>query len=85
MVTVAIRRKNNVYLLKVFIDIGLGSKEGNMWYGTLRPPRQLMDDNDVWIDTPGDTVVINKDNYTTFLNEDEPLAAILNDLWLGGD
>ena len=85
MVTVAIRRKNNVYLLKVFIDIGLGSKEGNMWYGTLRPPRQLMNDNDVWIDTPGDTVVINKDNYTTFLDENEPLAAILNDLWLGGD
>ena len=85
MVTVAIRRKNNVYLLKVFIELGLDSKEGNMWYGTLRPPRQSMDDNDTWIDTPGDTVMINKDNYQTFLEEDEPLAAILNDLWLGGD
>jgi len=84
MVTVAIRRKNNVYQLKVFIEIG-NVKEGNMWYGTLRPPRQLMDDNDVWIDAPGETVMINKDNYTTFLDGDEPLAAILNDLWLGGD
>lgn len=85
MVTVAIRRKNNVYLLKVFIELGLDSKEGNMWYGTLRPPRQLMDNNDTWIDTQGDTVVINKNNYKTFLDEDEPLTAILNDLWLGGD
>lgn len=85
MVTIAIRRKNNVYSLKVFIELGLDSKEGNIWYGTLRPPRQLMDDNDMWIDTLGDTVVINKDNYTTFLDEDEPLTAILNDLWLGGD
>lgn len=85
MITVAIRRKNNVYLLKVFIELGLDSKEGNMWYGTLRPPRQLMDDNDVWIDTFGDTIMINKDNYTTFLDKDEPLTAILNDLWLGGE
>lgn len=85
MITVAIRRKNNVYLLKVFIELGLDSKEGNMWYGTLRPPRQLMDDNDVWIDTFGDTIMINKDNYTTFLDKDEPLVAILNDLWLGGE
>ena len=85
MVTVAIRRKNNVYLLKIFIELGLSSKEGNMWYGTLRPPRQLMDDNDVWINTDGDTVVIDKNNYTTFLDENEPLVAILNDLWLGGE
>lgn len=84
MVTIAIRRKNNIYQLKVFIEIG-NVKEGNMWYGTLRPPRKLMDNDDVWIDTPGDTIMINKDNYTTFLNENEPLAAILNDLWLGGD
>lgn len=85
MVTVAIRRKNNVYLLKVFIELGLDFKEGNMWYGTLRPPRQLMDNNDTWIDTLGDTVVVKKGNYTTYLDMNEPIVSILNDLWYGGD
>jgi len=84
MVTVAIRRKNNIYQIKVLIEPG-NVKEGNMWYGTLRPPRQLMDDNDVWIDTSGDTAVVHKDNYTAFLGKNEPFVAILNDLWLGGD
>jgi len=84
MITIAIRRKNNVYQLKVFVELGFKA-EGNIWYGTERPARQLMNDNDTWIDTDGETYVVNKDNYTTYLDELEPLNAILNDLWIGGD
>ncbi len=84
MVTIAIRRKNNVYQLKVFIELGY-TKEGNMWYGTERPNRHLMENDDNWINTDGDTYVVNKDDYTTFLDETEPLNATIDDLWLGGD
>lgn len=84
MIAIAIRRKKNVYQLKVFIDLG-SVREENMWYGTKRPNQHLMNDLDTWIDTDGDTYVINKDNYTTYLDAPEPLNAILNDLWLGGE
>ncbi|MDE7019380.1 MAG: hypothetical protein K2P23_00520 [Lachnospiraceae bacterium] len=84
MITIAIRRKNNIYQLKVFMEIG-SSPQGNLWYGTNRPPRHLMDDHDVWLDTPGETIVVNKDSYISFLKQEEPSDAILNDLWIGGD
>lgn len=84
MITVAIRRKNNLYQLKIFQELGF-TTEGNMWYGIERPNKRLMEDNDIWIDTNEDTYVVNKDNCTVFLNKDDPLSAILNDLWLGGD
>lgn len=84
MVTIVIRRKNNVYQLKVFIELGY-TKEGNMWYGTERPTRQLIDNDDNWINTDGNTYVVNKDSYTTYLDEIEPENATVDDLWLGGD
>ncbi len=84
MMTIAIRRKNNIYQLKVFQELGY-SPQGNLWYGTNRPPRQLMDDLDVWLDTPGETEVVNKDSYISFLKQEEPTDAIRNDLWIGGD
>ncbi len=84
MVTIAIRRKNNVYQLKVFVELGF-TTEGNIWYGTERPNQHMMSNNDTWINTDCDTYVVNKDDYTTFLDETEPLNAIINDVWLGGD
>ncbi|MCM1233964.1 MAG: hypothetical protein NC489_27980 [Ruminococcus flavefaciens] len=84
MVTVVIRRRNNVYQLKVFIELGY-VKQGNMWYGTERPNQHDMENNDAWINTDGKTYVVNKDDFTTYLDENEPLNAILNDIWLGGD
>ena len=73
-----------MYQLKIFIELG-SSTEGNMWYGTERPNQRLINDKDTWINTDGKTYVANKDEYTTFLDETEPLNAILDDLWLGGD
>lgn len=84
MVTIAIRRKNNVYQLKVFVELGY-TKEGNIWYGTERPARQLMDNDDNWINTDGKTYVVNEDSYTTYLDESEPESITIDDLWLGGD
>lgn len=84
MITIAIRRKNNVYQLKVFVELGY-TKEGNMWYGTERPNRKKMENDDNWINTDGETYMVSKDTYTTYLDESEPLNAILNDIWLGGD
>ncbi|MCM1232115.1 MAG: hypothetical protein NC489_18495 [Ruminococcus flavefaciens] len=84
MITIAIRRKNDVYQLKTFIELGY-TNEGDIWYGSERPNRHLMNDNDSWINTDEDTYVVKKDEYTTFLDESEPLNAVLNDIWLGGE
>ena len=84
MVTIVIRRKNNVYQLKVFIELGY-TKEGNMWYGTERPRRQLMENDDNWINIDGNTYMVSKDLYTTYLDEEEPENAVIDDLWFGGD
>lgn len=84
MITIALRRKNNVYQLKVFIELEL-STEGDMWYGTERPNQRLIHDNDSWIDTNEKTYVVGKKSCTTYLENIEPLNIILNDLWLGGD
>lgn len=56
-----------------------------MWYGIERPSKNLIKDNDTWINTDEETHVIQKDDYTVFLENTEPLNAILNDIWLGGD
>ena len=84
MVTIAIRRKNNVYQLKIFFELGLG-KDGSIWYGTERPPRNLMNNHDIWINTDGDNYVVDKNSYTIYLDESEPLNAILNDIWIGSE
>lgn len=84
LITVVIKRKNNIYQLNVFIELGF-VPEGNMWYGTLRPAQKLTNSYDTWIDTSGETCVVNKGEYTTYLKESEPSNAVLNDLWTGGD
>lgn len=84
MVTIAVRRKNNVYQLKVFIEPGF-TPEGNMWYGLLRPDPNLTAIYDTWVDTDEATHVVDKDSCTAFLDESEPLQTTQNDLWLGGE
>lgn len=84
LVTIAVRRKGNIYQLKVFVSPGF-SPEGNLWYGALRPDPALTQVYDSWIDTPGDTHVVDKDAFSTFLGETEPENTAVSDLWLGGD
>ena len=42
----------------------------------------LIDNDDNWINTDGDTYVVSKDLFTTYLDEEEPEDAIIDDLWL---
>lgn len=81
MVTVAIRRKNNVYQLKVFVELGF-APEGNVWYGTQRPMNA--EKYDSWVNIDGNTFMVNKDEFTTYLDENEPSDAEVNDVWIGG-
>lgn len=83
MITVAIRRKNNVYQLKVFIELNY-STEGNIWYGRSRPASGS-GKYDIWIDTHEDTYVTDRASVSEFLDETEPLNVILDDIWLGGE
>lgn len=82
MVTVAIRRKNNIYQLEVFIELNY-TTEGNTWYGTLRPNTDLSD-YDVWIDTPESTHMVDKNTMVTYLQDNTPVEAKLYDIWIGG-
>ena len=81
MVTVAIRRKNNVYQLKVFVELGF-APEGNIWYVTQRPMNA--EKYDSWINVAGTTFMVDKEGYTTFLDDEEPSDAEVNDVWIGG-
>lgn len=81
MVTVAIRRKNNVYQLKVFVELGF-APDGNIWYGTQRPMNA--EKYDSWINISGTTFMVDKEVYTTFLDDEESSDAEVNDVWIGG-
>lgn len=85
MVTIAIRRKNNVYQLKVFVELGFSTDDGDLWYGSTRPPQSLTEKYDNWIDTDEKIHKINREDFSEYLDESEPSHAILDDLWLGGD
>ena len=82
MVTVAIRRKNDVYQLKVFIELNFAT-EGNMWYGTRR--QKLTEEYDEWIDIDGDTYRVDKDDCITYMEEIEPNNPNIDNLWIGGE
>lgn len=84
LITIVIRRKNNVYQLKVFIELGF-KPEGNMWYGLQRPNKNLTGKYDVWIENSDNTYVVNKDTYITYLSEFEPNEPAINDIWIGSD
>lgn len=85
MVTIMLRRKNDVYQIKVFLDLDFTTEEGNRWYGSERPPQRLMDNYDIWIDTDEETYVVNRDEFEEYFDEEEPENAEKDDLWLGGD
>lgn len=85
MVTIMIRRLNNIYQIKVFVDYGFNTDNGNMWYGSTKPVYSQVEKYDNWVDTDEKIYKVNRDDFTEYLDESEPLNAILNDLWLGGD
>lgn len=85
MVNIMFRRINDVYQLKVFVDYGFTTDNGNMWYGSTRPSYSLVEKYDNWINTDERIHRVSADNFSEYLGEEEPIDAMLNDLWLGGD
>ena len=85
MVTIMLRRKNNVYQLKAFLEIGFSTENGDMWFGSTRPAQNETNKYDNWINTDETIHKILKENLTEYLDESEPEKVELNDLWLGGD
>ena len=85
MVTIMLRRKNNVYQLKVFLELGFSTENGDMWFGSTRPVQSETNKYDNWINVDEAIHKVLKDNYTEYLDENEPLEPELDDLWLGGD
>lgn len=84
MVTIGIRRINNIYSIVVFTEIGYIT-ENNYWYGALRPTTGTSD-FDIWIDTENvPTYMVNKDTMQVYLTTSEPTDANVNDLWLDGE
>lgn len=85
MVTIMIRRKNNVYQLKAFLELGFSTENGDMWFGSTRPAQNETNKYDNWINTDETIQKILKENFTEYLDEIEPENPELNDLWIGGD
>lgn len=85
MLTVHIRRINNVYLLKCFVDYDY-KDQTDMWFGADRPAANQMTAYDIWIDTDNTpTVKVEKDNVTIFYQSDEPENGQTHAIWIGGD
>ena len=84
LITIAVRRKNDVYQIKVFVELRF-TQEGNMWYGIQRPVKGARE-RDTWVDTSeAVSFVVDRNSCRSFLEHTEPIAPILHDLWLGGE
>ncbi len=85
MLTVHIRRINNIYGIKCFVEYGY-NEQTDMWFGSTRPSFKQSTQYDIWIDTDNqNTVKVNKDNVTIFYQTEEPNATELYSIWIGGD
>ena len=82
IVTIHIRRINNIYLIVVFTEIGAGIHEYNLWLGDERP--YAVTNYDVWIDNGTGSIKINKDDVTVFYQEEIPETVEKNNIWIGG-
>lgn len=83
LVTIHIRRISNVYMLKVFTEVGGGIREYNLWLGESRPYGAI--NYDVWIDNGTGSVKVDKDNVTVFCQEEIPEDVTGNEMWIGGE
>ena len=86
IVTIHIRRINNVYQLYCFIELG-EEELHNMWFGSAQPSLAQLDSYDIWINTDNEgTVRIDKNDVNIFYQKDEPILLVENDydIWIGG-
>ena len=88
IVTVHIRRINNVYQLVCFVEWGENDEPRNMWFGSDQPSLSQVDSYDIWINTDNSGVVrVNKNDVNVFYQEDEPSLLVEKDydIWIGGE
>ena len=87
IVTIHIRRINNVYQLYCFVEIG-EIEYHNMWFGQQRPTSTKLAMYDIWIDLDESGVTrVDKDDVNAFYRSDEPtlLANDKYDIWIGDE
>lgn len=88
IVTLHIRRINNIYQLFCFVE-NKDSMRYTTWFGQQDPVTATgLTEYDVWIDNTNDGIVrIDKDHVNVFLQNYEPalLAEHQYDMWIGGE
>ena len=85
MVTLAVRRINDIYQIYVW-DTEEYSDFNNWWWGTERPSQAFTLDSDAWVDTSEyPTVKVEKNSMKEFIQSIEPEFAQFGDLWIGGE
>ena len=87
IVTIHIRRINNVYQLYCYIELG-EEELHNMWFGSAQPSLSQLDNYDIWINIDNEgTVRIDKNDVNIFYQKDEPILLVENDydIWIGGE
>lgn len=84
-VTIFIKRVNNIYLIKTFIQIGnnSGEEKSNIWYGLQYP--SSAQNLDIWIDDDGTLYKVDKDSYSISDDSTQPSSTNKDDLWIGGE
>ena len=87
IVTIHIRRINNIYQLICFVDAEYEEKH-NMWWGDRRPTNSNLSLYDIWVQN-GETGVtrVDKDDVTVFYTPYKPdlLAENKYDIWIGDE
>lgn len=84
MVTIVIKRVNNLYSIYCNIEYGYKDQK-SIWFGSKKPSEKDMEQYDVWLELDNlETVRVDKDSFRIFVQDDEPNPAILGDVWIGG-
>jgi len=81
MITICVRRINNVYQLECFTKINF-SPIGDMWYGFNKPTRDVHK-YDSWFYEDSIIHKISKEEMTVYAENEPPLDASKYDLWFG--
>ena len=82
LVTLYIRRINNIYSITCFFDYGY-IDQTDMWFGSDTPTIKNMTRYDVWINTENTpTTKVDKDNVKILLQDNEPEGEQFT-IWLG--
>lgn len=85
MLTVHLRRINNIYGITCFIEYGY-EEQTNMWFCAARPLVSQMAQYDIWIDTDDPNAVrVDKDDVTILCQKEEPQLQQAYTIWLGGE